>query len=120
MVSISWKPTVKHGLRLVVGSWKIIATSLPTSLRRSEGEIFEKVAAVELDAVGANLARIGDEPHQRQHRHALAGAGFTDDAKNLALVDAQTDAVDRTQRAGAGGKIDGQICDLEQCHGVTA
>jgi hypothetical protein len=26
-VSASWKPMVKHGLRLVVGSWKIIATS---------------------------------------------------------------------------------------------
>ena len=29
-----WKPTVKHGLRLDIGSWKIIAMSLPTILRR--------------------------------------------------------------------------------------
>ena len=72
------------------------------------------------NAVGANTPRIGDEPHQRQHRHALAGAGFPDDAKNLAFVDAQTDAPDRMQHAERGGKIDGQICDLEQCHGLTA
>ena len=30
-VSVSWKPIVKHGFRLVVGSWKIMATSLPVS-----------------------------------------------------------------------------------------
>ena len=29
-----WKPTVKHGLRLDIGSWKIMAMSLPMILRR--------------------------------------------------------------------------------------
>ena len=102
---------MKQGLRLVV---------LAGELAPAGGRDVQKVAAVELDAVGANLARIGDEPHQRQHGHAFARAGFADDAQNLALIDAQTDAVDRTQGAGAGGKIDGQVCDLEQCHGLTA
>jgi hypothetical protein len=30
-----WKATVKQGLRLVIGSWKIIAMSLPTIRRRA-------------------------------------------------------------------------------------
>ena len=30
-----WKPTVKQGLRLAIGSWKIIDMSLPTIWRRS-------------------------------------------------------------------------------------
>ena len=34
-ISMIWKPTVKHGLRLVIGSWKIIAMSLPTIWRRA-------------------------------------------------------------------------------------
>ncbi len=28
-----WSPTVKSGLRLVIGSWKIIAISLPRMAR---------------------------------------------------------------------------------------
>ena len=35
IVSISWKATVNDGLRLVIGSWKIIAISPPSSDRRS-------------------------------------------------------------------------------------
>ena len=41
-VSASWKPIVKHGLRLVVGSWKIIATSLPVMRRRSRSPMPSK------------------------------------------------------------------------------
>src|SRR5436305_7609152 len=37
-VSASWKPIVKDGLSEVVGSWKIIATSLPVSARRSRSD----------------------------------------------------------------------------------
>ena len=38
-VSISWNATVKHGFRLVIGSWKIIAMSRPSSARRSRSRI---------------------------------------------------------------------------------
>ena len=34
-----WKPTVKQGLRLAIGSWKIMAMSRPTTRRRSDGLI---------------------------------------------------------------------------------
>ena len=52
-VSVSWKPIVKQGLRLVVGSWKIIATSLPVSLRRSRSDMRQQIAPVEGEPVGA-------------------------------------------------------------------
>ena len=35
--SATWLPTVKAGLRLVIGSWKIMAISLPRTRRRSLG-----------------------------------------------------------------------------------
>jgi hypothetical protein len=34
-ISLIWNPTVKQGFRLVIGSWKIIAMSLPRIERRS-------------------------------------------------------------------------------------
>jgi hypothetical protein len=51
------------------------------------------LALVQLHHVAAlvdHLARddhvgVGDQPHDRHHRHALAGAGFADDAEHLAL-----------------------------------
>ena len=52
-----WKPTVKHGLRLAIGSWKIIAMSLPTILRRSDGLSVKQIAAVEGHAVGRHRGR---------------------------------------------------------------
>ena len=33
--SIIWNPIVKHGFKLVIGSWKIIAMSLPLMRRRA-------------------------------------------------------------------------------------
>ena len=39
-VSSSWKPMVKQGLSEATGSWKIIAMSLPTILRRSRRASF--------------------------------------------------------------------------------
>jgi hypothetical protein len=38
---------VKHGLRLDIGSWKIMAMSLPMILRRSSADMVQKVAALE-------------------------------------------------------------------------
>jgi hypothetical protein len=37
-----WRPIVKTGFRLVIGSWKIIATSLPRTPRSSSSESFSR------------------------------------------------------------------------------
>ncbi len=52
-VSTIWKPTVKQGLRLVVGSWKTIAMSLPMMRRRSRGDRPSRSLAGEAHALGA-------------------------------------------------------------------
>ncbi len=52
-ISSIWKPTVKHGLRLDIGSWKIIAMSLPMISRRARGAHRQQVMAVERQPVGA-------------------------------------------------------------------
>ena len=57
-VSMIWKPTVKHGFRLVIGSWKIMAMSLPT-IRRRWRALRQQVVAVEDQPVGGDLARPG-------------------------------------------------------------
>ena len=41
-VSASWKPIVKQGLRLVMGSWKIMAIPLPRTARSSSHESFRR------------------------------------------------------------------------------
>ena len=114
-VSMIWKPTVKQGLRLVVGSWKIIAMSLPMIRRRCAGaEHRSRSLAVEDQAVGGDLAGPGDEPHQRQHGDALARAGFADDAEHLALLDREIEVVDRVQQAAARSELDREVADLDQ------
>jgi hypothetical protein len=67
-VSMIWKPMVKHGFRLVLGSWKIIAMSLPVRCGVRD-RTWQQVAPVEDEAVGRDPAGIGDEPHQREHGH---------------------------------------------------
>ena len=91
--------SVKQGLRLVVGSWKIIATSSPMILRRSRADSFEQVAAGEAQRARTHPAGKCDEPHHREHRDALARARFADDAQHVALVERQAHALDRVQHA---------------------
>ena len=76
----------------------------------------QQILAIEDETVGAHFARPGDEAHQRQHGHALAGAGFAHDADDLALLDGQVQPVDRAQHAARGGELDRQVPDLDQSH----
>ena len=66
------------------------------------------VVPLEADAAGCRLVDAADEIEDRR----LAGAVRADDREDLALVDAEADAVDRLDAA----EMHGQIFDLEQCH----
>ena len=96
-----WKPTVKHGLRLDIGSWKIIAMSLPMILRRSAAAHAEQVAAGEEQLVGRDRRRPRQQAHHGEHRYRLAGAGLADDCQHLALLDVQRHAIDSAERPDA-------------------
>ena len=66
IVSAIWSPTVSTGLRLVIGSWKIIEILLPRIDRICGSPILQQVLALEVDVAALDAAgRHGDEPHDR-------------------------------------------------------
>ena len=68
-------PIVSTGLSEVIGSWKIIAMSLPRTRAHRFLVEREQIDAAELDrAAGDAAGRIGHQPHQRQRGHAFAAA----------------------------------------------
>jgi hypothetical protein len=95
-VSATWSPMVCTGLSAVIGSWKIIAMSLPRVAHQSASGWSRRLLAVETDVPGGGRA-VGQETHQRKRRHGLARAAFADKAEDLALRD-----VERDVRAGWG------------------
>ena len=94
MVSATWSPMVLSGSSAVIGSWNTIPMSLAAdgahlALGLVRADRRRRARCV---PVGAAPAR--QQPHDRQRRHRLAGAGFADDAEDLAGLDAEVDAVE--------------------------
>ena len=86
------RPIVSTGLSEVIGSWKIIAMSLPRTPRIVGFVELQQIDAVERDRAADDAAgRIGHQPHDRQRGHALAAAGFADDRQRLAAAPARND-----------------------------
>ena len=83
--SAIWSPTVKTGLRLVIGSWKIIAMSLPRTWRISSSESASRSRpSNRISPVGISAGGMSMQPHDRQRGHALAAAGLADEPERLA------------------------------------
>ena len=93
---------MKTGLSEVIGSWKIIAMSLPRTSRMSSDDSFAQVPSVEPDLARDDPAGPLDEPQDRQRGDALAAAGLADDAQGLAVTDLEADAVDGLDRRRPG------------------
>ena len=102
------------GLSDEVGCWKIIEIRSPRILRISSSETCQQVLTVEQDLAGLDPPGLRDEPHDRQAGHALAAAGFADEAHDLAAVDVEVDAVDGPDDAVARVERGPQALDLEQ------
>ena len=65
-----WSPTVNSGLRLVIGSWKIIAISRPANgahaLLRQRREVDDAAVAHPVEHAAADdAAGMGEQPHDR-------------------------------------------------------
>ncbi len=73
-----------------------------------------QVAPVEIRRTLRHLDLVRQKPHQAEHRQALAAAGFADDAKRLALVDIEVDAIDDDGGAAARIDLDGEILHVQQ------
>ena len=110
IASAIWSPTLKTGFRLVIGSWKIIAMSLPRTLAHLVLGQRAQVAPAQHDVAGDDLARrVGDEPHDRQRRDRLARAGLADDAERLLTVEREAHAVDRLDHADVGEEVGREV-----------
>jgi hypothetical protein len=104
IASMIWSPMVKTGLRLVIGSWKIMAMRLPRMARISAGGREAQVAAVEQDAAGGDAAGLGTRRMIDSDSIGLAAAALADDAEGAAGGDGERDAVDR---GGVWLRLDG-------------
>src|SRR5262245_21030659 len=104
--SPSWWPMVSTGLRLVIGSWNLVQLVLAH---------LQQVLAAEQDrATGDAPWRIGDQPEQGQRGRALATAAFAHHGQDLAGVQVERDAIDRSDDAILGKEIDAEIAHPQQ------
>ena len=118
MTSAIWSPTLNTGFRLVMGSWKIIAMSLP----RMSAHLFfgdgQQVAPLMHDAATDDApGRVGDEPHERHGGDRLARTGLADDAEGLVAVEREAHAVHGLDDAGMREEVRRQVGDFEEAFG---
>ena len=109
---------VRTGLSEVIGSWKIMAMRLPRMSRICASLERQQIDAVEADRAGHGAAEpVRQQAQHRQRGHALAAAGFADDAERLAGADRERHAVDGPRDAVLGEEVGLEVLDLEQGRG---
>ena len=101
IASMIWSPTVKTGFSEVIGSWKIIEISLPRICRISRGDRPVSSPRPASRMLPPQCARRpGQEAEYRKGGHALAAAGFPDNAMRFAsLTVKETPSTARTRPA---------------------
>ena len=109
--SATWSPTVKAGLRLVIGSWNTIARSRPRRPRQVRPGSPTRSSPAAAPRRRADAVR--QQPHDGQRRHGLAAAALADDGQGLPGLDAEGDAIDGAQRPAVGGEFDREAQHLE-------
>ena len=92
MPSTICRPTLSTGLSEVIGSWKTMPAPGPRTCRSRSGDIVQQVLALQQRRAGHRRDPRGQQPQQRQHRHALAAARLPDDGDRLARADPVADA----------------------------
>ncbi len=86
------------------------ATDLPKFVFGQRGDL----AATEADGAGNDAGGFLQQVHNGLGGHALAGAGLTDNAKRLATVQREADAVHRAHHTGIGEEPGPQVADPQQ------
>ncbi len=107
---------IERGHRLLEDH-RDVAADHGATLARAQAQ---QVPPVELQRIGPDPAGLGDQPHQREHRHALARAGLADDAQDLAGIDGDVDRLDGMEPATGSAELYGQVADVEQGHAARA
>ena len=101
---------VQGGQRILEDHADLGAAQLALLLEGQLGEVL----AVEDDRAGGDLAALGEQAHEGQGRHGLAGAGLAHDAQGLARVHVQVDTREGANNAVADLNIGVQIFDLKE------
>ena len=107
-------PTVSTGLRLVIGSWKIIEMRWPRRLFiSSSASVVSSSPSKRIEPCGdaAGLGR--DQAQDGERRHRLAAARFAHDAQRLAARQVERHAVDGAHDAVEGVELRLEVADLE-------
>ena len=113
--SMICRPIGSTGLSEVIGSWKIIAMSRPRSSRISSSDRSSRSRpSNRMRPARYPAGLLGEQAHDGERRHRLAGAGFADDGDDLAAVDGVRNAVDRADHAARGLELDVQVLHLQQ------
>ena len=89
----------------------------PVAAQVAQGFVgdIEQIEAVEADRAGDLGGVLWQQPHDGERGHALAAAGFADEAERRAVGDAEVDAVDRMRGAAVVAvEDDAQALDLDQ------
>src|SRR5690606_31793070 len=79
------------------------------------GQAIGALKGVAIDGDAAGPARI--EPGHAAANGRLARAGFADEAKSLAFLDIEADAVENLAAAGAGAEMQVEVPNGNQAHG---
>ena len=87
------RPTLKTGLSDVIGSWKTNEICRPRTWRRRRGGSASRSTPSKMRPA-ADHRRLGQQPHQRHARDALAAAGLADDPEHLARRERERELVD--------------------------
>ena len=103
--STSCFPIEWTGFSDVIGSWKIIAMSLPRISRSARALIVSRSSPLKSASPARDRVPLRVQAHDRQAGDALAAAGLADDAERLALLDREADAVDRLDDAVVGAEV---------------
>ena len=98
-VSAIWSPIVSTGLSDDIGSWKIIAISLPRIARICRGARQQVLPLIQDRAARHPRGGALVQPQDRERGDALAAAGFADDADAIppASTSSETSSIAVTQ-----------------------
>src|SRR5215472_18082894 len=108
---------IERGHRLLEDYGYLVATD-GAQLRLLEPD---KLATTEADAAANNAPRRrGDQAEDRKCAHALAAAGFTDDAQHLARIELIGEPIDCPQQSIAREEPGLQVLDCEQRAGCCS
>ena len=92
VIKASWicRPIVSTGLRLVMGSWKIIPISLPRMALHLRFGQRKKITSSSVSVPSRGWIAVAEAGVIDKRRDALAGARFTNDRERFSCVDVES------------------------------